>query len=876
MSDVFVTEDETTIKPAMEPASSSADLVFVENLNRLDILQRRALQAVDAALTIAESGRDPTPIFITGPGGVGKSHLIHMIRETSRLRNSQCQVFAPTGLAAHLVNGVTLHYGLRIPVHYNRSVGSHTKQYHDRRDHEHVEQETGNMTSDHEKSAAKTSNIIDSFRLAPLTKEECQEKDYKNLLRSTVSRYTKKYAAIEQLCSTVKTMPNHERREFISEIMQEYDVLPLSLLDIVIIEEISQVSKKQYRLVLDMLQTFGPRPHLKTGGIVLVLVGDFYQLPPVPKDGEPVEYAFEAPEWNANPPIAFHLTKNWRQQHDGAWLSCLSRIRTGLLNGDDVQLLRSRLCPISNISLTSQDKTECSVIEPTRLYFSKKQVQECNSNATRKLLARGAQSTILTAKIHLDVYREGHRPFGTCIPVEDVLNKSYTRKDYDLAQSLPLNLREMLEHHAFLESETLLISETICVGSQVILTHNISVESGLVNGTRGTVVSLPTSQHNYVELCVLDPRTLEPRTEKVQVVEYRPKEPFVFKDGNHVMKFIVVGYPLLLASAMTIYRCQGQTIPRVHLGIQWRHRVDGCAYVGLGRCPSIAGLTLSSFDLNCITTSPKVSRFYQHLTNGKQAKYILQANTCNRQLQTYDAAPDSSDSTAYKIIVDDSKEFGVDCANNSANPNDLQTMVLLRSLVGNGGEDASGHVPLIPLVSLTKSSEANDAKRQQRKRTHSDVQLQEHVVVTTRTRHTSSSVVYMVAPEPITFSSFTDAMHRTMAIFDNNIQRLVVAPQDRLNLANKLVPEWIQVCQANIEVIKAEQGTGNWQESKTHELRDNNIIQQTDAVVILYPTREYNESTVKNMVKKHKSLSFFLLRAQKKNTPLRIEYVGYQ
>jgi ABC-type ATPase involved in cell division len=57
-------------------------------------------------------------IYISGPGGTGKSHLIRMIREMiirSSLKNSTSQspavvVVAPTGIAAYNIEGITKQY----------------------------------------------------------------------------------------------------------------------------------------------------------------------------------------------------------------------------------------------------------------------------------------------------------------------------------------------------------------------------------------------------------------------------------------------------------------------------------------------------------------------------------------------------------------------------------------------------------------------------------------------------------------------------------------------------------------------------------------------------------------------------------------------
>ena len=63
---------------------------------------------------------DPLFLFVTGPGGTGKSFLISIIYEyllRSALHNAVSVIkTAPTGVAAHNIKGVTLHKAFYLPV----------------------------------------------------------------------------------------------------------------------------------------------------------------------------------------------------------------------------------------------------------------------------------------------------------------------------------------------------------------------------------------------------------------------------------------------------------------------------------------------------------------------------------------------------------------------------------------------------------------------------------------------------------------------------------------------------------------------------------------------------------------------------------------
>ena len=102
------------------------------------------------------------------------------------------------------------------------------------------------------------------------------------------------------------------------------------------------------------------------GGLQVVLVGDFFQLPPVVRGGDPFRFAWQSHSWEELDPTVCYLTEQHRHQ-DGALTDLLSSIRLGRLSDEHYQLLRGR--------------NECSLVgvEPTRLHTHNIDVDTVNS-----------------------------------------------------------------------------------------------------------------------------------------------------------------------------------------------------------------------------------------------------------------------------------------------------------------------------------------------------------------------------------------------------------------------------------------------------------------------------------------------------------------
>ncbi|KAE9384724.1 hypothetical protein BT96DRAFT_744223, partial [Gymnopus androsaceus JB14] len=60
--------------------------------------------------------KDPLRLFLSSPGGTGKTHVVKAVKEVLRYfgLDHTIRFVAPTGTAANLIDGTTIHSGLGI------------------------------------------------------------------------------------------------------------------------------------------------------------------------------------------------------------------------------------------------------------------------------------------------------------------------------------------------------------------------------------------------------------------------------------------------------------------------------------------------------------------------------------------------------------------------------------------------------------------------------------------------------------------------------------------------------------------------------------------------------------------------------------------
>lgn len=418
-------------------------------------------------------------LFLTGPGGTGKSYLIHHITTALTASGKKVAVTALTGCAALLLG-----------------------------------------------TSAKTIHSWAGIGLA---------KDPASTLIAQIRRMNKRALRRWVLTHTL------------------------------IIDEVSMMTCD----VLEKLDAIGRALRCRQepfGGIQLLFVGDFFQLPPIQPskpDAKPEStFLFESPLWKQMNLQTIVLQTIVRQS-DPVFQKILSEVRVGNLTKDSIDRLKQR----ENLPWRLQE------IQPTLLFPRRAEVDMINEVNLKAL--KGPKVTYEVKTVFDPTTAKGLQPTSP-----DVV-RAVTKLDKDAPYKPSLTLR---------------------TGAQVMLVYNLDPAQGLVNGSRGILVGFTEEPPSYP--------LVRFRGDPVAI----PIGPQTW-ESEEVEGVCRSQIPLVLAYACTIHRAQGATLDSALIDIGDNIFEKGQAYVALSRVKSLDSLYIHSIEPSAIQAHPSVVKYYETLMN---------------------------------------------------------------------------------------------------------------------------------------------------------------------------------------------------------------------------------------------------------------------
>ena len=330
--------------------------------------------------------------------------------------------------------------------------------------------------------------------------------------------------------------------------------------DTLVIDEVSMMTPDLFEKLEEVSRTIR-RDQRPFGGLQIIMVGDFYQLPPVSR--EDTKFVFESPLWAKLGLITHDLTQIVRQK-DEAFQTILNQARCGQLTKESLKILKRRM----NLDYKSME------IQPSMLFTRRAEVDTINMNHLRKLT--GDRKTYKASTV-----------FNPLTQTQGLTNDTP-----EVVQAI-----QGLDKIAAYSTEL-----TLAVGAQVMLLTNMNPGAGLVNGSRGVVIGFdrPTKDDTAATDTLFPVVRFKSGIQIIQHHDWDTDMPGIKRQQ----------LPLKLAYAITIHKAQGATLDCALIDVGGRTFEYGQAYTALSRLKDMESLFIHDISLDAFRAHPKVVEFY--------------------------------------------------------------------------------------------------------------------------------------------------------------------------------------------------------------------------------------------------------------------------
>ena len=338
--------------------------------------------------------------------------------------------------------------------------------------------------------------------------------------------------------------------------------------DTLVIDEVSMLSAELFEKLNKICQVIRKSKQF-FGGIQIILTGDLYQMLAVFNRSKEllkgkeqdtrliIESSEFTKEFNKENKNIINLTENFRQKNDPSFINLLLRIRQGNYTKEDITILKSRLNVIPKGN-------------PVHIVTSNKKAQVIN------------ESNLSNIKESINKYVTQYKSSG---------------KDAEIDELLVKELKFQFVQRGI---DTLELKK----GARVMLTKNLDVSIGLVNGSLGTIESFKTELNELYPVVIFDNQI------KLLIL------PVSIELQLDNCKASATQIPLMLAYAVTSHKIQGATLESAVLDLDDCF-CDGQVFVALSRVRSLDGLYLKSFNPAKIKVNKKMKDYLESLEETK-------------------------------------------------------------------------------------------------------------------------------------------------------------------------------------------------------------------------------------------------------------------
>jgi len=381
---------------------------------------------------------------------------------------------------------------------------------------------------------------------------------------------------------------------------------------VLIIDEISMIDAAFLDKLEYVARYITKRDSEPFGGIQVVLTGDFFQLPPVSKNGPAANFCFQAQCWSRCIQKTILLKQVFRQ-NDNSFVDLLNSLRLGEVTDEMAKVFKS----------LEREVQYDDGIQPTELFCTRYEVEQANKKRLdqlpgmkREFIAKdigspqslGSLSSVMAvqklilkedAQVMMLKNKDDTLVNGTVGKVIAFITSSlFTRfrthhRDSDLNDEDTVKQLRMLSR---------CVSETEIPADVLQYANSISDRTGFMELA---TLALTESTVNLLPL-IKFATVAGPRIELVE------REDFVPEGASQESAASRSQFPLLLSWALSIHKSQGQTLDRVKVDLS-RTFERGQVYVALSRAVSKDKLEIVNFKREKIQSSGVVKAFYSQL-----------------------------------------------------------------------------------------------------------------------------------------------------------------------------------------------------------------------------------------------------------------------
>ena len=363
---------------------------------------------------------------------------------------------------------------------------------------------------------------------------------------------------------------------------------------ILAVDEISMLNIEAFEYINEVLREVR-ECNDPFGGIQVIFIGDFFQLPPVEKEGEIRHYCFDSPVWDKLGLKNVVLKKNYRQNEEN-FITALAHMRENCLEVEDIELLKTRCvenedADILHIFSTNEEANRYNfakfnmIDEPVKLFYAEDGVY------------RGSK----------------------------LVTEGFTESENYILEIFSKNCRA--------EKEI-----ALKLGARVMLLVNMDFNKGLINGACGVIQGFNQD-------------TISIKFDN-GIVSNIPKHKFEYYYNERVVAERMQ-YPLKLAYGITIHKSQGMTLDRLVVDCA-RIFERGQSYVAMSRVKTLEGLYLKNFEPEKVLVDNHVAEFYENIKEVEEVK----PNNLSLEFDKEEEKERVSADEAKKLILGCIAEFG--------------------------------------------------------------------------------------------------------------------------------------------------------------------------------------------------------------------------